>query len=176
MFGEGYEFRLVNSIKGKRINEDFEEEYRFLFKGKQKCQYMVRVQEFSYYFCAVKFHLARDQFKGKEKYKILTRFNDAPRVIRTCVNIMIEMYKQNPYRSFGFIGENSEKENKTNTKRFRIYKRVMENFFSPEKFFHFSDVNSSCYLLINKDNPDKDLAIHVIEMLHSLYVFEKDAS
>lgn len=175
MFGEGYEFRLVNSRKGKKVNELYETEYIFTFKNRQKHQYMVRVQEFSYHFCAIKFHLTRDQFNPK-KYEILTKHNDAPRIIRTCVNIMIAMYKQNPYRSFGFIGNNSEGENKANTKRFRIYKRVMENFFSPEKFFHFIEVKSSCYLLVNKDNPNKDLAVHITEMLDSLYIFEKDDS
>jgi hypothetical protein len=173
MFEKGYEFREVNSRKGQRINEPYEKEYLFTFKGKNKCPYMVRVQEFSHHFCAIKFHLERDQDKGEKKYQVLTNLKDATRIIRTCVDIMAYMYNKNPYRSFGFIGSNSEGESEVNTTRFRIYKQVMENLFSPEKFFHITNFSAICYLLINKDNPTKDLVKEVTLMLLSNYIFKK---
>jgi hypothetical protein len=168
MFEEGYHFRYVNFKEGKKWNEPYIKEHLFTFDDKQNHRYIVRLQEFSYYFFAVKFHLKRDSHNPK-KYEILTNYKDATRVIRTCIDIIIYLYKKNPYSSFGFIGNNSADEEKQNTTRFRVYKKVMENFFSLEKFYHFKDIKTSAYLLINRDNPDTDLFPKIRDMLLAVY-------
>lgn len=67
--------------------------------------------------------------------------------------------EKNPWASFGFIGEQLQTEDSSkNTKRFRVYKCVMENFFSPLNFTHYIKEESSMYLILNnlnlKDNPN----------------------
>ncbi len=67
---------------------------------------------------------------------------------------MTDYFDQNPFASFAIIGANSIGENKENTKRFRVYRRVMQNKFSPVQFNHFVLVKNSCYLMINTDNSE----------------------
>ena len=58
-------------------------------------------------------------------------------------------------------------------KRFRVYKMVMENFFSPEKFNHFREESRSVYLLINKDNSIPNL-FEKIKKSFCVYIFKKE--
>lgn len=177
MFGEAYQFSYRKFTLGnKNHGQPWIKEHLYTFKGKKDSQYMVIVEEYDFDFYAIKFHLKKDR-NNKKKYEELTGYNDATRVIRTCVDIMIDLYKKNPYCSFGFKGSNSENESVFNTKRFRIYRQVMEYFFSLEKFFHFYDISSSSYMLINKDNPldtpKGNLFEQIKNMLLSHYIIEK---
>lgn len=170
MFGEGYPFDYRNFKLGKPLGEPWEKEHLYTFRCRNNYQYMVIVEEYDYNFFAIKFHLKKDR-DNKKKYEILTNYNDAPRVIRTCVDIMIALYNKNPYCSFGFKGSNSDSELPANTKRFRIYKQVMEYFFSLEKFFHFYDKNSIAYLLLNKDNPLDTPTGNLFELIKNMLLF-----
>ncbi len=152
MFAEAYEFQYRNHKSGEMLGEPWEKEHLYTFKDKHHRKYIVVVEEYGYSFFAIKFHLRKDRNNPK-KYELLTGYHDPARVIRTCVDIMIDLYQKNPYSSFGFKGSNSIGEANINTKRFRIYRQVMEFFFSLERFFHFYDTKNSAYLLINKDNP-----------------------
>lgn len=40
------------------------------------------------------------------------------------------LYKGNPHASFGFIGANMQNESIVNTKRFRVYRRLMATYFN----------------------------------------------
>jgi hypothetical protein len=64
---------------------------------------------------------------------------------------MLEVYNKNPYASFGFLGSHDIGQSTSFTKRYRLYKKVMEFKFSPLKFKHFNNPNYSAYLLLNKD-------------------------
>jgi len=97
MFDKGYKFREVNHVKGNTVNEPFIKAYRFTFKGKNKCKYVVWAQEYSYHFFAIKFHLNSHQHRA-DKYEVLTNYHDATRIIRTCEEIMLYMYKKIPTR------------------------------------------------------------------------------
>lgn len=79
---------------------------------------------------------------------------------------MISLYRKNEEASFFFIGASSEKEsmNLENTQRFRIYKRVMQNFFSPLKFIHVEDKQQSFYLIQNKI-PNANMLVKAIEAI-----------
>ncbi len=57
---------------------------------------------------------------------------------------------KNPYASFGFIGANSIGEQKSNTKRFMIYQRIIKNVISPITFSHYLSEEKSAYLIFNK--------------------------
>lgn len=72
--------------------------------------------------------------------------------------------------SFGFIGEHSIGEEKDNTKRFRIYKRVTENYFPPEKFEHAINIENSSYLILNKKNKTENLKEKAQVMFNQIYL------
>lgn len=84
-------------------------------------------------------------------------------LLNTITNIAIEIIKQNPNASFGFMGaatskeKNRKKNSKNinpdntirNTKRHRVYSLYVLRYFSPNVFTHIEYKNSSCYLLKN---------------------------
>ena len=53
--------------------------------------------------------------------------------------------------SFSFIGANSEGEDIGSTKRFKLYVKLMENFFFPVLFDYKEYEENSAYLLLNKE-------------------------
>jgi len=148
MFNTVYTFKFLQS--DKYTNEPFLIEHLYSFKGKGNARYIVQLQEFKHKFLAIKFYHKSHRF-SKDKYSILTKKNDAQGCIRTCIEIMLSRYKLDNKVSFGFIGANLLGESINNTKRFRIYKQVMENFFSPIKFSHYSNPNDSTYLMLNNE-------------------------
>lgn len=167
MFDSHYQFRYVNhnlrDIKGQLVKE-----HKLTFSCKNKQKYIVNVEQYNHYIYAIKF-FAKSHRLSENKYRLLTNLYDAPAVIMTCVRIMIYFYKRNPYSSFIFVGENGLKENdKNNTKRFKVYKRIMETFFSPVTFAHYTYTEKSAYLMLNKDNPESDLLIKVESVIHEL--------
>ena len=125
--------------------------HTYTFKSPKSNQtYIVEVDEFSdFLLYVVKFYLKNHRL-SKNKFKLQTGLNEASRGIGTCVNIMVELYQKNPFRSFAFIGAASESENKNNTKRFRLYKKVMEAVFTPTTFDHFQHPKSSAYMMLNR--------------------------
>jgi hypothetical protein len=83
---------------------------------------------------------------------------------------MADLYQKNPYRCFAFIGAASAAEAKNDTKRFRLYKKIMEAIFSPQNFKHFQHPKSSAYLMLNKlyakNNPDLREKIETFFLAH----------
>ena len=84
---------------------------------------------------------------------------------------MIKFFKDEPTASFGFIGANSISENREETKRFNIYKKVMENFFSPVHFAHHNYNKESAYILLNRKTSENSLSI-IEELFTKYYDFE----
>ena len=63
---------------------------------------------------------------------------------------MFLIYKENPHASFGFIGANCENENIGNTKRYRVYYKIVATQISDNIFKHVENVEKSAYMLINR--------------------------
>ena len=140
--------------KNSRAEKDGSMSFRrhtYTFKSPKSNQtYLVEVDEFSdFLLYVVKFYLKNHRL-SKDKFRLQTRLNEASRCIGTCINIMVELHQKNPHRSFAFIGAASESENSDNTKRFRLYKKIMEAVFSSATFKHFQHPKSSAYLMLNK--------------------------
>jgi hypothetical protein len=140
--------------------------YIFHFRSRKNHLYLVYVDEFEeYHLCIVKFFLKAHSLSEK-KFQLMTGNDEAASLITTCIVIMWKFHKTNPYRSFGFIGMNSEGENTDTTKRFRIYSKVMARKFSPVEFKHLIYPRKSAYLMLN---------IHAAEtnpkLLNSIEVF-----
>ena len=69
---------------------------------------------------------------------------------------MLELAEQNPTASFGFIGANLIGESEHETKRFRVYRRVLTTYFSEEHYMHFQIVEKSAYALVRKQVIEKN--------------------
>ena len=154
MFDSHYPYNHIHT-KGVQF-EDYQIEHLYAFRGKGKHRYIIRVEQYDYFLYAVKFHL-KSHTHSPEKYNVLTGFHDMKGCVGTCLKVMLEIYKNNPYASFCFIGANSKEENKEQTRRFLIYQRVMKNYFSDVHFFHTTVEKESFYMMLNRLN-DKDFA------------------
>lgn len=164
MFDTHYPFQYIQSTTSEF--EQFECEHLYTFKGKGNHRYLIRVEEYTHYLHALKFHL-KAHSDSPNKYNLVTNYNDMTACVRTCINVMLEIYKNNPYASFSFIGANSIDEPKARTKRFNIYERLMKNFFSDVHFTHLIVEKESLYLLLN--NNDKSKHPSIIEMIKGLF-------
>jgi len=162
MFNEYYDYVKIQRIKGS-TNEPFLFEHKFAFRAKNNHRYIVNVEEYEYQIFVVKFHL-KEHANSVNKYKIVSNFGDTSRIINTCLHIMIDMYKEYPKASFGFIGVD---------KRYPIYKRIMENVFSPNKFVHINEDPYNAYLLFNKNS--ETTQNNVSEMFERVYVINLES-
>ena len=169
MFDSSYKFRYCNYNNAKKGQYNVRE-HILTFSCKKKIQYIVRVEEYPHFMYVVKFYLKNHRLSDK-KYNLLTNLHDPLSVIGTCVEIMLYFYAKNPSSSFAFIGANSLTEDSVkNTKRFRIYKRIMENSFSPFTFNHRIYEDESAYILLNKDNAEQNLLEKVEQVFTDCYL------
>ena len=76
---------------------------------------------------------------------------------------MLSILKKNQTASFGFMGAHTInlaerfEEQRSNTKRFRIYKYAIEELIGTESFTHFMNEENSTYLLVNNKVESIDL-------------------
>lgn len=117
--------------------------------------YIVRVEQYPMNFYGIKFHLKSDSNNPK-KYNRLTGLNEARPVINTCIAILMEVSNENPESSFGFIGANLQGESERETKRFRVYKRILTTYFSEEHFFHYQIIEKSAYALVRRTSLERN--------------------
>jgi len=146
-----YPYRFVQRVNVLSRGNDFLK-YKLLytFKSPKSHQwYWVWVEVYERDFYAVKFHLKAHR-NSEKKYNLMTGFNEARPVMNTCVVIMEKIGQENPRASFGFIGANMEMEKEANTKRFRVYKRLMATYFPTRVFKHFFIVSRSAYVLVRQ--------------------------
>ena len=76
--------------------------------------------------------------------------NEARPVIRTCIAILMNIAEKDTHSSFGFIGANLEGETHNETKRFRVYRRILTSYFSQNVFEHYQIVQQSAYAMVRK--------------------------
>ncbi len=172
MFDTHYEFRYINYRKAKPTDY-FIKEHKLIFSSKSNQKYIVNVEEYKLHTYVIKFHL-KSHSDSDNKYKLLTNQYDAVKILSTCVNIMLYFYKKDNLASFGFIGANLLDEDEANTKRFQVYKRIMENLFSPLYFHHYNIPEKSIYLLLNKANLElnTNLLDDIEQMFKNYYTFK----
>ncbi len=187
MFDKFYNYRIINhteiSKEGQLIIL-----HRLTFRSISNIQYIVEVEQHKSNFYAIKFY-AKNNRLSDNKYKISLNEYSAQPIIRTCINIMIHFYNVNPNASFGFIAERGINENedakyvktklgtifcrkrpvRQTTKRFEVYRFVVEQFFSPVVFDHYVLEGKNVYLLINKNTKETDLFNRIEKMLEEMY-------
>lgn len=171
MFDQGYSFQKLAINKIRRDCHLCEHIYKF--KNRYGNVYTVKVDEYCHTLFIIKFFLG---IHKTHPHRFSYRLNtfDAPRIIRTSVDILLEILDKTPDASFGFIGspdlENGDIGSYIKTQRYRIYKFVSANYFGLDSFTHASNENKSSYLLINNKSGDA-LSYHskVTDMFKNLY-------
>ena len=81
------------------------------------------------------------------------------------------LYKENPRASFGFIGANCENEGIENTKRYRVYYKIVATQVSDNIFKHVENMEKSAYMLINRNELKEypDLVEEIERTFQELY-------
>lgn len=171
MFNSSYPFRYCNHEKTKK-GQYHVLEHKLIFSCKKGNQYIVQVEQYPHHLYVIKFYLKQHRL-SENKYSLLTNLHDPLQVIGTCIEILIYFYHKNPFASFAFIGANSLNEPVKNTRRFKIYRKIMENSFSPLIFNHSVYEEESAYLLLNKDNAEDNVLEKIEKMFHDCYLTNK---
>ena len=68
----------------------------------------------------------------------------------------MELAERYPNSSFGFIGANLIGESENETKRFRVYRRILTTYFSEEHYLHYQIVEKSAYALVRKSTLEQN--------------------
>lgn len=89
---------------------------------------------------------------------------------------MLEVYKSDPLSSFGLIGSNSEGEQESETKRYKVYSTILATYFGNDLFEHIASHEKSAYMLIRKTELEKDpdLAHKLESMFEAYYPYFSD--
>lgn len=173
MFTSHYQFSKLNHSSPKKIGNYTIIEHVYSFRGKTNKRYIVIVEEYNHFVFIVKFCLQERKIHP-DRFNRLTNLNECSRVLTTIGNIIKDVYTKNPYASFGFIGSNLPEEKKENTKRFKLYSRVVSQVISPVAFEHRQTIKHSAYLLINRDNHESDLLNKIDTMFQEIYILNQD--
>lgn len=120
-------------------------------------RYIVEVEGFENEFYGLKFYWKGVE-KSKNRYSLLTNDYEPRIIVRSCIEVMLDYYRNNRFVSFGFVAApdldkdiDRKKVNKeSGSRRFRFYQRMMINLFGPETFRQVSDTTNTIYLLVNK--------------------------
>lgn len=120
-------------------------------------RYIVEVEGFEYEFLELKFYWKGVE-KSKNRYSLLTNDYEPRKIVRSCIEGMLEYYRGNHLISFGFVAapdldkdiEGKRIDKTHGSRRFKFYQRMMVNLFGPETFYQISDTTNTIYLLVNK--------------------------
>lgn len=141
--------------------------YRFKTAGGK--DYLVYAEFYAHEVVAVKFCLRSMKSDAKHRFKFRTNDFDAFRVLATVIAIANEIYLAHPLTSFVFLGANDEGEPTSNTKRFRVYRKYAETFFSPDVFIHQYNKTYSSYFLLNRKSAAVYNQEDILDMFAELY-------
>jgi hypothetical protein len=176
MFDTAYTFNLIDHKK--TTSGGVQESWMYNFETSKR-RYIVNIERYQWDIYAIKYY-ANSHSQSKNKYNLLLNDERPAPIIRTCINIMLQIFAGNPRASFGFVGSpsvnkmrngNIVPESKDNTQRFRVYQTLMFNFFGVETFEHSQNIEHSAYLLINRQSGPIDVfRAKAEQMFRELYI------
>lgn len=149
MFDSSYPYKFRMNQQPSQ-GEDFDSCKVYWFENKNGTRYVVNLEQYSGELYALKFHLYRD-LKNKKRYSVITNEGRPQTILRTCLDILIEHHKENPFASYIIFGIAGENEEQSLTRRYLIYKRILQNLISPVEFEHRCAESYSAYLLLNRN-------------------------
>lgn len=132
--------------------------------------YWVWVEVYEDHFYAVKFHL-KEHRNSSRKYQLLTGLNEVRPIINTCILILKSIADEDSLSSFGFIGASSPGESTVDTKRFRVYRRLISTYFGDEVFEHYFFPHYSAYVMLRGSvaRADSNAILRVGEHFFRMY-------
>lgn len=124
--------------------------------AKSNKRYIVEVEGFEKEFYGLKFYWKGVE-KSKDRYSLLTNDYEPRKIVRSCIEIMLEYYRHNKLVSFGFVAspdlakdiEGKNFDIDKGSRRFLFYQRMMLNLFGSDTFMHVSDTTHTIYLMVN---------------------------
>lgn len=152
-----YPYSCIGNHSGLTINRPHVEHlyiYRF---NTHQYPYLVEIERYPFHIYAIKFY-RRNHKNSKQRYNILSNENKCSRIVGTCFSIFMDIYSKNPYASFGFVGSQTVDnlgnfiEETNETKRFKVYRQAVRNYFGDQTFTHFTDPTNSVYLAVSNAN------------------------
>ena len=170
MFDKCFPFQYKRS-KIEKIKESDIKVHLLTFRTSKKRTIIVTVREHIDQAVFVLKFFDKNHRLSDNKFSLMTAEGEAAAVINTNVKILHYFYQKNPYASFAFMGAPTLEEIKENelmnrhaaynTKRFKLYRRIMSLFFNPTRFLHIQNINCSVYLIANRDKlyPETESAL-----------------
>lgn len=129
--------------------------YRFK-SDKSNLFYIVRIEEYKEHVYGVKFFL-KSMLDSPKKYSHLTNTYEPRTIVFSVFRLMLEIYAKDNQASFMFIGNPDEGGCKENTRRYRLYCKLVSSRISDRFFKHLLTDKYSLYILANRlrmsDNP-----------------------
>lgn len=146
--------------------------YRFKSK-KSNLFYIVRVEEYKKHVYGVKFYLKKMQ-NSSRKYSYITNTFEPRVIVLTIFRLLMTILKNDSYASFMFIGNADEGGTHENTRRYRLYCRLVENYISETHFLHIRNDLHSLYLLVNRQQLESvnNFADIIAEKFVNRFIFE----
>lgn len=140
--------------------------YRFRSE-KSHLFYIVRIEEYREHVYGVKFFLKSMQ-NSPRKYSFLTNTYEPRVIIYSIFMILMKILEEDSLASFMFIGNADEGGSHENTRRYRLYCRLVENCISDRHFEHIRNDRHSLYILANKKQINNNA--HFVTTLISKFV------
>jgi hypothetical protein len=162
VFDSAFEYEFVQNEK-PADGDLFQLCKLYRCKGEKSNQvYLIRSEQYDFNLYSIKFHL-KNHSQSEDKFKLRTNLFEVQPLIRTCLNLLLDVFRNEPYASFIIIGESDKEETRLNTIRFRVYRRVLESFFSPVEFEHRVWEGLSAYVMLNRNYPQKQELLNYID-------------
>lgn len=167
MFDSFYPYLL----KSKRKGEHDETVHLFSFTTKKQRQIIVEMYEHSVHPVAIIKFFDKAHRLSKKRFSLMSSSEEAPKIIRTAIQVMVDFYKLNPYLTFAFAGAPDVDGNLNNNKRFRVYKGVMNRLFSDLEFEHLQMQERSLYILLNRNycHEKPEVATEIFNLIATCY-------
>ena len=143
--------------------------HHYTFRTRKNRRYVVEAEQYQHHVYVLKYYpLALKA--SPNRFKLLVNDGDAFRILTTCTQIFLDICARDPSASAGFVGEALLGEGKANTKRFRVYLKMVTAFIGPARFLHHPLPAISAYFLECRANPEPDLKDQVEQMFRELYI------
>ncbi len=170
LFRNPYPFKL--QFSKEVTGEPYIRYHQFAFRGKDKLRYIIWVEEFPNLVYGISFFVTK-LLQSNKRYEMLTNKQDAFRIFATCLEVIDQIRREHTGASFLFTAAHSVEEDKDKpNKRFRIYRRMMADAYSPMEFFHYELEAKNTYMMISRQHENPQLvADSITEMLNTNYQF-----
>lgn len=147
----------------------------YKFSTYQAKDYLIYVYCYPQNLYVIEFFLREDKnSKQESKYGRVINNGNAWKVIRTCFEIIFELYRVCNDASFAFIGspktmDNELVESVQVTQRFKIYRYISINLLGEHSFEQYGDEQTSCYLIANNHKDKGAIRQLASSVLNSLF-------